>query len=542
MQFSDELPQVLQQGLAAIFRFLQIVWQWLAAQIAAGPWAGLSSLVVWEIVMLGIAGIAVLYFLHRLYRAAISFSGAGERSDRQFLPAALSILETPPSPVGVLLIWAICGLFAFVLGWSYFGRIDIIAVAQGKIQPTGRVKTIQPVDGGKVVAIHAENGRHVAPGDVLIELDAAETGADYADALTALQGYRAEKLRRSAALGAVQSDSVDVQARIDWPDDIPLPKRAREELVLRGDLKQLAAGVKSLDAQLGQKRAEQKRLEETIAAQQTLIATLAERVTMRSTLQATQSGTKSAVIDAQETLQVQQTALATQKGQLAESLAAAEVLVEERQKTIETFKADNGQKMAEAERQIDDYSQKVTKTGVKLSHMTIKSPIGGVVLGLSVTTLGQVVNPSEEIMRIVPDGSDLEIEAYVENKDIGFVEADQPAIVKIESFPFTRYGVLDAKVVRVAHDAIPEPDAQTVEGNPAKTIKSSYFGGAQRTQNLVFPVTLNLARKTMDIDGASIPLRPGMSVSVEVKTGKRRILEYVFSPLVQTVSGAMKER
>lgn len=95
-----------------------------------------------------------------------------------------------------------------------------------------------------------------------------------------------------------------------------------------------------------------------------------------------------------------------------------------------------------------------------------------------------------------------------------FVEAGQPAIVKIESFPFTSYGVLDAKVVRVARDAIPEPDAQSVEGNPAKTTKSSFFGGAQRTQNLVFPVTLSLARKVMEVD----------------------------APLVETVSKSMKER
>ncbi len=464
------------------------------------------------------------------------------RSDREFLPAALSILETPPSPVKVWLIWAICSLFAFVIAWSYFGRIDIIAVAQGKIQPTGRVKTIQPVEGGKVVAIRAENGRHIGAGEVLVELDAAEAGADYTDALTALQGYRAERLRRTTALAAVQGGSVNTEAGIDWPEDIPPPKRVREELVLLGDLRQLAVGVKSLEAQLAQKKAEQKRLTETIVAQQILIATLQERVTMRSTLQATQSGTKSAVIDAQETLQIQETALATQKGQLAESLAAADVLAQERQKTIETFKADNGQKLAEAERQMDDYAQKAAKTGAKLDHMTIKSPIAGVVIGLSVTTLNQVVNPSEEIMRIVPDGSELEIEAYVENKDIGFVEAGQPAIVKIESFPFTRYGVLGATVVRVAHDAIPEPDAQTVEGNPAKTNKSSYFGGAQRTQNLVFPVTLKPARTVMTIDGQSVPLTPGMAVSVEIATGSRRILEYVFSPLVETASQAMQER
>jgi hemolysin D len=464
------------------------------------------------------------------------------RADREFLPAALAILETPPSPAKIWLIWTICGLFASGIGWTYWGRIDIIATAQGKIQPQGRVKTIQPVEAGKVMAIHAANGKHVEPGQVLIELDDAEAKADHADAATQLLAFGAERLRRLSALSAVQSGHIETGAAIAWPGDVPQPMRLREERVLSGDLRQLAANVKSLDAQIAQKKAEQKRLEETIAAQQALIATLQERVTMRTTLEATQAGSKAAVIDAKETLQIQQTALATQKGQLAEAQAAAEVLVRDREKAIETFNAENGQKLAEAERQIDDFSQKEAKTAAKLGHMTIASPIGGMVLGLSVTTLGQVVNPSEEMMRIVPDGTGLEIEAYLENKDIGFVEPGQAAIVKIESFPFTRYGVLDATVIRVAHDAIPEPDAQTLEGNPAKTTKSSYFGGAQRTQNLVFPVTLSLAKTAMDIDGAAVPLRPGMTASVEVKTGKRRILEYLFSPLVQTLSSAMRER
>jgi hemolysin D len=468
--------------------------------------------------------------------------GRAGRADREFLPAALAILETPPSPAKVWLIWTICGMFAFAVAWTYWGRIDIIATAQGKIQPRGRVKTIQPIETGKVIAIHAANGKHVEPGQVLIELDDAEAKADHADAATQLLAFRAERLRRLRALSAVEGASIETGAAIDWPEEVPLSMRAREERVLSGDLRQLAANVKSLDAQIGQKKAEQQRLEETIAAQKTLIATLQERVTMRVTLEATQAGSKAAVIDAKETMQVQETALATQKGQLAEAKAAALVLVQDREKAIETFRAENGQKLAEAERQIDDFSQKEAKTAAKLGHMTLASPIGGVVLGVSVTTLGQVVNPSEELMRIVPDGTELEIEAYLENKDIGFVEPGQAAIVKIESFPFTRYGVLDGTVIRVAHDAIPEPDAQTVEGNPAKTTKSSYFGGAQRTQNLVFPVTLSLARTAMDIDGVAVPLRPGMTASVEVKTGKRRILEYLFSPLVQTVSSAMRER
>ena len=464
------------------------------------------------------------------------------RSDQEFLPAALAILETPPSPIRVALIWTICLLVTAAIGWSYFGYIDIIATAQGKIQPSGRVKTIQPVDGGKIVAIDVENGRHVAAGDVLIELDRAEAQADETGFSAALTSFRAEQLRRTAALAAAAARNVANTPAVAWPAEIPADAQSREDRVLKGDIGQLAITIKSFDAQIEQKNAEQRHLRETVVAEQALIGTLKERVGMRAILAKSGWTPKSSLIDATETLQQQETTLATQQGQLVEAQAAAEVLVQERERAFDSFVADNSQKLNEAERQIDDLEQKVAKARVKTGHMTIVSPIAGTIFGLTATTVGQVVTPSEEIMRIVPDGSELEIECYVQNKDIGFVRAGQTAVVKIESFPFTRYGVLQARVTRVGIDAIPEPDAQMAEGNPAKTQKSSYFGGAQRTQNLVFPALLTPDRKVMNIDGAYIALSPGMAVSVEVKTGRRRILEYVFSPLVETASQAMKER
>jgi hemolysin D len=124
----------------------------------------------------------------------------------------------------------------------------------------------------------------------------------------------------------------------------------------------------------------------------------------------------------------------------------------------------------------------------------------------------------------VPDDAGLEIECYLQNKDIGFVKPDQEAVIKIESFPFTRFRTLDAQVLRVAKDAIPEPDAQQVEGNPAKANKSTFLAGAQRTQNLVFPTTLKPAATTINVDGIAVPLSPGMAVSVEIKTGSRHRL------------------
>lgn len=464
------------------------------------------------------------------------------RSDREFLPAALSILETPPSPVGIALLWAICLLVTFAIGWAYFGHIDIIAVAQGKIQPTGRVKTIQPLETGRVVALHVENGQHVQAGDILVELDPAEAVADELASGTALTSFKAERLRRKAVLDTVERQSTGEATTINWPDEISTIIREREQRVLKSDLAQLQISIESYEAQIAQKMEERRRIENTIRAEEALISTLEQRVAMRKNLLARGSAPKAAVIDALETLQIQQTALSTQQGQLIEARAAAEVLAKERRKAIDAFVAENSERLSEVERQIDALEQKHVKARARTGHMTLTSPIAGTVVGLSVTTKNQVLATSEELMRIVPDGVGLEIECYAQNKDIGFIRPTQAAVVKVEAFPFTRYGTLDARVKRVAHDAIPEPDAQKVEGNPSRPSQSNYPAGAQRTQNLVFPIALVVEQPSMNIDGADIPLLPGMAVTVEIKTGKRRILEYLFSPFVETASRAMKER
>ena len=251
---------------------------------------------------------------------------------------------------------------------------------------------------------------------------------------------------------------------------------------------------------------------------------------MREKLVKSGVGARAPVIDALETMQYHQTTLMTQKGQLEEAAANIEVLAQERDKIFRTFISDNGQKYAEAARQADDYEQRLTKARAKREDMTLASPVSGVVMALSVTTLGQVVTTSEELMRIVPDDAGLEIECYLQNKDIGFVAVGQEAQVKIESFPFTRYGTIKARVTNVARDAIPEPDAQITEGDPAKATKSGQPAGAQHTQNLVFPVALSPDRLSINADGADIDLSPGMAVSVEIKTGRRRILDIFLLP------------
>ena len=404
-------------------------------------------------------------------------------ADREFLPAELEILETPPSPVRLALILIICGFVVVALAWSWLGRIDIVAVAQGKFQPTGHVKVIEPLDAGRVAAIEVENGQHVKAGQVLLKFDQGDATAEDDAARAAYDGFRAEVTRRKIAVELAQTKSLTPPG-IAWDADLPPEVRAREEHVLAGDLRRLGDSAADYDAQIHQKEVQRDRLGDTVAAQEKLVATLQERVNMRSSLLKMGAGAKSSLIDAEETLQIHLTQLAQLREQRDTAAANLDVLAREREKAFADFVADNEQKRAEAQREAEDWREKLIKTELKRARLNLTSPIDGTVYGLSVTTIGQVIGSGEEVMRIVPKGAKLEIECYLANQDVGFVKPGQKAVVKVESFPFTRYGTIPAIVERVSSDAIPEPEAQQREADAARMPRDRTFAGGERTQNL----------------------------------------------------------
>lgn len=468
------------------------------------------------------------------------------RADQEFLPAALEILETPASPVGTWLISVICMLVVAALAWAWFGRFDIVASAQGKFQPTGRVKVIQPQENSKVLSIRVQNGAQVRQGDVLVEFDASDATADRSALSSALGSIRGEIVRRLAAIrvqreNAARKDILPPIPPLVWPADTTQAVRLREQRIYETETARLASTIAALAAQYIQKEAERTRVASTIAAQKSLIEVMRERVEMRSELVRRASGTRSSVIDATESYRYQQTSLIGMEGQLAEAIANLDVLKKEMVKTYDGFFAENSQKLAEAERQRDEYEQRLAKAEARLERFTLKAPIDGTVYALSLTTQGQVVVPAEELMRIVPEGERLEVEAYVQNKDIGFINTGQEAVIKVDSFPFIRYGSVPATVTRISRDAIPEPD-QSADTAARQQNRPTTVSGGQRVQNLVFPVLLRPHAFELVADGEKVPLAPGMTVTVEIKTGSRRILEYIFSPLVEIAATSMRER
>lgn len=466
-----------------------------------------------------------------------------DRVDREFLPAALELYETPPSPVKIAAIWLICGIFASALAWSYFGSLEIYAVAEGRIQPSGRSKTVQPLDAGKVVTIAVENGTRVAAGDLLIELDPRETEAEREDQERELEWARAEVARRRVSVAAARSGATE-PPRISYPEGISEDVRAREDAVLAADIAQLLSNRASIQAQRFERLATRSRAKGSIEAREKLIAVDKEHVEMRQVLNETRAASRAQVIETLQQYQTQMTTQAGEQGQLSENEAALLTLDRKLEETTAQFVADQTQKLAEALRKADHLKSELVKASTKHERTRLTAPVDGTVQQLAVTTVGQVVSPGQALMTIVPFDAPIEIEALIQNQDIGFVELGQTAVVKIESFPFTRYGTVDGTVTKVSRDAVDEREASALSDprSSAKSQSSSTTGELSKGQNLVFPATIALAKNVIYVENKAIPLSPGMAVTVEILTGRRRALDYLLSPLREFTSNSAHER
>jgi hemolysin D len=479
--------------------------------------------------------------------------------DREFLPAALEILETPPSPLPVALTWTLCAFCALALAWSFIGRLDVHAVAWGKIEAIGRAKVVQPLDPGLVAAYHAENGLHVKAGELLVELDPAESQAETIAAAEGLAASRAEASRRRVAIetvtplesGALKpgdktSDALPVKPpTIRFAADIPPLVRAREMAVIIADLGQLRDTLNNLDKQMAQKAATRRKIEASIAFQNTLIKTLEGRVYMRQSAIRLDVGTKVNLYDAMESLQKSQSQLASDNGQLIETDAAMEEIASQKVKAVALFMAENEGKLAEAERKADEMAQQHAKASARLARMKLVAPVEGTLQQVAVTTIGQVVTTGQQLMTVVPSEGVLQVEAYVSNLDIGFVKVGQHAEIKIDAFPFTRFGTLRGTVTKVASDAIDEQEAKRAQANaiaPANGAPASPNAAPGQPQSFVFPITIALEASAMKIDGTIVALTPGMTVSAEIKTDSRRVIDYLLSPIAKVTSEALKER
>lgn len=423
-------------------------------------------------------------------------TGLFRAEEAEFLPAALAVQETPPSKTARLLAWILIALVLAALLWALLGKMDIIVNAPGKIIPSQRIKTIASIETASIRKLEVEDGQTVKAGQTLLELDTSVLQTEHDKALGDRNQAVLALARNQALLLALDQHTSPVLPSItalkhEYQADLDAEKWQAAALHVQGQYADFSAKYKKLGDDL-------RHYSQTLP-----LATQQEKAYRE--LSANNDVSKDAWLEKQRNRMQLQAQLAEAKNQQASLLA-------------ETRKTALDQ-MAEARRVAAASAQDALKAASTSKLLILKSPVDGTVQQLNAHTVGGVVQAAQPIMQIVPHGGPVEVEAFIENKDKGFVHAGQKVEVKVDTFEYTKYGTLPGKVTHVSQDAIPD-----------------------EKRGLLYAVKVLLDKSILDINGQPTPVTPGMAVNVEVKTGDRRVIEYVLSPLLRYTHEAGAER
>lgn len=433
-----------------------------------------------------------------------------------FLPAHLELTDTPLSPAPRRSMWIIMGLFGAALLWACFGKLDIVAVAPGKTVTTGRTKTIQSLETAVVRRILVHDGQAVKKGDLLVELDAEGVATDATKASEALIDARLVDLRSAALLKAMSSGQ---EPQMDSPASLPASRVRLAQQQAIAEFSTYLAKKTSLQAAVAQKEAELRTTDALIAPLQQFAEIAKARVEDYRKLLATH------YVSRQEYLIREQERITAERDvdgqrhhrdELVAALSAARA-------ELTAALADTRQQLLDQQRQaraqIEQSKPDVQRTSQRGNFMQLRAPVEGYVQQLTVHTLDGVVTPGQPLMSIVPADESIEVQAAVLDKDIGFVKKGQQVVIKLNSFPYARYGYLTGKLVSISQDAAQDEKL-----------------------GLTFPVQISLSKEYMNVTGTQLKITSGMGVTAEIKTGRRQVIDYLLSPIKVYADESMRER
>lgn len=301
-----------------------------------------------------------------------------------------------------------------------------------------------------------------------------------------------------------------------------------------------ATKLSELDRQLAQKKAESDTIAATISKLDATIPLLEERVNVRKYLYDKAIGSKITYLTEAQDLVGQQHDILVQQSRLREVEAATASLTQARSKAEAEFRRTLYDDLSKVEQRAAGLAQDAIKAEQKAKLQVLTAPVDGVVQQLAVHTIGGVVTPAQTLAAVVSLNPDFEIEAMVSNRDIGFVVPGQTVAIKVDTFNFTRYGLLDGRVLSISRDAIMRDRRE--EGTRDQPGGAETASSEPKGQELIYAARVSLDRTTMMIEGRTVQLSPGMAVTVEIKTGSRRIISYLLSPLTRYNQEMLRER
>ena len=432
-----------------------------------------------------------------------------------FLPAALEITERPVSPTARATTWILLIGLLLTMGWLTFGMIDVVASAQGKLIPADSVKLVQPAEPGIVRAILVRDGQRVKKGQPLIELDPTVSGAEAEQARSALQTAELDAARARAVLSGLDGRGLSFVAPASTPDDVAQTQGqlARAELLgIEAMIAGNAADGRVASATRGEAQVQAAKLTETLPL-------LDQQIAANEALLEKGYVSKLRVIEMKRQRLIagrdRDAALQTINRANAQMSSASSGGLRNRAEARAKVLGDLAKAVSDASLRREE----LVKSTRRSSLQRLLAPVDGTISQLAVHTVGGVVEAAKPIMVVVPSGDTLVVEARVLNKDMWFVRIGQPVAVKLEAFPFTRFGTVPGMITRIGSDAIEDDKL-----------------------GLVYIVRVKLARASMARGDTTVALTPGMAATADIKTGRRSILSYLVSPIDEARLEAGRER
>ena len=441
----------------------------------------------------------------------------GEERDKEteFLPAILEVTETPPSPTGRLVMWSILLLVVVALAWSYLGHINEVAVAAGKVIPSGQIKTVQVKNKGIVKEINVEEGQQVQEGDVLVVLDPTTTSADYDSLRKRAAYYKLDIQRLTAELTQqpfVPEEDPDLE-----PHDL-----AAEMALYQSRTSDYQTQRQSREDVIAQRIA---RLQATQASYEKYAQVL--EIAQEKEARLEELSEQNAISQFQ-LLEQQRETIEYAKNAQAEldSINSIRAEIAEAQQNLANVDAsyhkDIMTALVEAKKEYYAVTESIKKAEEDSRMAIIYAPITGRVYNLNIHTLGGIVTDAQPLMQIVPEDAKLEFEVYADNKDIGFIKVGQEAEVKFETYNFQKFGMYKAEVQEISADAVNEPN------NPQQDKK--------------FKLILDPTSNDINVYGQPAKIEVGMSISAEIKIKEKRIIDFFLDPFRRYTSEALRER
>lgn len=435
--------------------------------------------------------------------------------ETDFLPAALEVIERPVSPTARVVSWLLLAGLLIALLWSIFGRVDVVASAPGTLMPTGNVKLIQSPGSGVVRAIYVHNGDFVRKGQPLIDLDPTLSGADLAQAQKALAAAELDIARNRAIADALGGRDLHFEPPQGTPADVAETQRrliAAQIAETNATVAGLAAARDTALADTASARAQVAKLSDTVPI-------LDRQLENMNRLDAKGYAPGLRLLELQRQRRQEAGELDMARAQIGRGLSEARKASQQMGETLEQSRRVVLADLAKAEAEAILRREEVTKAHQKRRFQRLIAPEDGTIQQLEVHTIGGVVEPARNLMVLVPSRDGLQAEVRILNKDIGFVREGQPAAIKLEAFPFTRYGTVSARVRSISRDAV-----------------------ADRKLGSVYVAVVTLDRASIEVDGRQVPLSAGLSATADVRTGTRRIISYLLSPIQTSVAQAAHEQ